>query len=79
MALAVTDVLPTAVVMPTLVTKAVHGIVTSTELTAVDRETPVTVTVRSTTLRFHAPEFQVFLPYPLVITDITDYLWITIM
>ena len=45
--MAVTDVLPTAVVMPTLVTKAVPGIVTSTELTAVDKETPVTVTARS--------------------------------
>jgi hypothetical protein len=59
-------------VIPTLVTKAVPGIVTSTERRAVDSETPVTVTDRSTTLRFHAPEFQVFLLYPLVTTDIDD-------
>ena len=58
--------------IPTLVTKAVPGIVTSTERRAVDSETPVTVTDRSTTLRFHAPEFQVFLLYPLVTTDIDD-------
>ena len=64
----VTDTLALAAVVtlrrdkliPALVTNAVPGIVTSTERRVVDNETPVTVTDRSTTLRFHAPEFQYF-------------------
>ena len=72
LALAAVPTLRRDKLIPALVTKAVPGIVTSTERRAVDSETPVTVTDRSTTLRFQAPEFQVFLLYPLVTTDIDD-------